>query len=219
MANWKNYKQPNLGMLFYKQIFFESKILENIKKGSSDKVLKIKEVEEKGKTPFDEFYDALYHSAIEQTVPSQFPENCEDYKTVSLYTTYPGLTMGTGYDRETKTKGDFKIGFFFDHTTGQPIIPGSSVKGLMRSLFELDVDKKGNELTGEKSVAALQFILKEAIKNCDDENLKGKLTDITGKLNTSNLNEVKKAIFGGQDQIGADIFFDAVTNLFYPTIL
>jgi len=31
--------------------------------------------------------------------------------------------------------GEFKSGFFFDHTTGLPVIPGSSVKGLLRSAF------------------------------------------------------------------------------------
>ncbi|HPF52165.1 MAG TPA: type III-B CRISPR module RAMP protein Cmr6 [Draconibacterium sp.] len=50
-------------------------------------------------------------------------------------TTYPGLTLGTGYTHETGELGEFKLGFFFDHTTGYPCIPGSTVKGCLRSMF------------------------------------------------------------------------------------
>lgn len=53
----------------------------------------------------------------------------------SLFTTYPGLIMGVGLTHGVKDDHDFKIGFSFDHTTGQPVIPGSSVKGLLRSVF------------------------------------------------------------------------------------
>ncbi len=53
-----------------------------------------------------------------------------------VVTTYPGLLIGTGYTHEKKNDEDaFKIGFFFDYTSGMPIIPGSSVKGLLRSAF------------------------------------------------------------------------------------
>lgn len=53
-----------------------------------------------------------------------------------LETTYPGLLLGTGYTHFAKADNDaFKIGFFFDHTTGMPIIPGSSLKGVLRSVF------------------------------------------------------------------------------------
>ncbi len=52
-----------------------------------------------------------------------------------LSTTYPGLLIGSGYSHETGAIGEFKLGFFFDHTTGLPYIPGSSVKGTLRSVF------------------------------------------------------------------------------------
>ncbi len=53
-----------------------------------------------------------------------------------LYTTYPGLAIGVGLPHGVKgDENDFKIGFSFDHTTGFPVIPGSSVKGLLRSVF------------------------------------------------------------------------------------
>ena len=61
--------------------------------------------------------------------------NLPHYKEITLETIYPGLLIGSGYIHETNTKEELKLGFFFDHTTGIPIIPGSSVKGVLRSAF------------------------------------------------------------------------------------
>jgi len=57
------------------------------------------------------------------------------FKQLPLQTTYPGLLLGTGYNHETGNVGEIKIGFHFDHTTGLPVIPGHSVKGVLRSVF------------------------------------------------------------------------------------
>jgi len=60
----------------------------------------------------------------------------EDEK-FELTTIYPGLLVGSGYNHPKlkDNKDDFQLGFFFDHTTGMPVIPGSSIKGVIRSLF------------------------------------------------------------------------------------
>ena len=50
-------------------------------------------------------------------------------------TIYPGLVCGIGYEHELGFENEFKLGFSFDHTTGLPYIPGSSVKGTLRSAF------------------------------------------------------------------------------------
>ncbi len=61
-------------------------------------------------------------------------------KTFDLVTTYPGLLIGAGYahPKLKENNDDFQLGFFFDHTTGMPIIPGSSIKGVLRSIAPLD---------------------------------------------------------------------------------
>lgn len=59
----------------------------------------------------------------------------ESVKSLPLETTYPGLIIGTGYPHETGNTGEFKIGFHFDHTSGLPVLPGHSVKGVLRSVF------------------------------------------------------------------------------------
>lgn len=54
-----------------------------------------------------------------------------------MKTLYPGLLVGTGYAHEA-TQGSnscIKLGFSFDYVTGQPYIPGSSVKGMLKSCF------------------------------------------------------------------------------------
>ena len=56
---------------------------------------------------------------------------------IELTTTYPGLLTGTGILHGTGHEGEAKLGLMFDHTTGLPYLPGSSVKGLLRSLFPM----------------------------------------------------------------------------------
>lgn len=64
-----------------------------------------------------------------------FYENDLITDSLTFKTTYPGLMVGTGYAHEVAAKGELKLGMFFDHTTGLPLIPGTSVKGLLRSAF------------------------------------------------------------------------------------
>jgi len=66
---------------------------------------------------------------------------------ISLKTTYPGLTLGAGYTHEINETGEFKLGFFFDHTTGYPCIPGSTVKGCLRSMFPQKEHDDSDELS------------------------------------------------------------------------
>ena len=61
-----------------------------------------------------------------------------------LKTYYPGLLIGSGYIHGLSNDFDAKLGFYFDHTTGLPLIQGSSIKGMLRSCFGLSVNK--NEL-------------------------------------------------------------------------
>jgi CRISPR-associated protein Cmr6 len=63
-------------------------------------------------------------------------------KTFMLETLYPGLLIGAGYahPKLKENNDDFQLGFFFDHTTGLPVIPGSSIKGMLRALLPIDGD-------------------------------------------------------------------------------
>jgi len=59
----------------------------------------------------------------------------EGAETIELFVQYPGLVIGTGYPHFADGENDFQMGFFFDHTTGMPVIPGSSVKGILKRVF------------------------------------------------------------------------------------
>ena len=92
---------------------------------------------------------------------------------ISLSTTYPGLLLGTGYSHDYKagtadevTQEGFKIGFYFDFTTGMPVIPGTSLKGKLRSCFPQSVvaSKNGKNKKPKYSKEKVEFI-KEELKN------------------------------------------------------
>ena len=62
-------------------------------------------------------------------------KNEKGYESFVLYTTYPGLLMGSGNLHDISCKGAYKLGFSFDYVNGLPYLPGSSLKGILRSAF------------------------------------------------------------------------------------
>jgi CRISPR-associated protein Cmr6 len=211
MPNWNNYRNPNMGLLFYKHIYSEnaikSRLRENVEDGFCLKLDIPKDVKP---TPFDIFYNALCNYTTAGYTQIENPAAIQRF---TLYTTYPGLLSGSGYMHETKAEGDFKIGYFFDHTSGQPLISGSSVKGCLRSLFETDVDEGGKRYTGVKSVAAIHFISEELLQdNTIAEEVKVAATHLQN-IDEAGLKKVIADIFGDADTSGKDVFFDAVLNI------
>ena len=59
----------------------------------------------------------------------------KNFHAFSLVTTYPGLLIGIGNPHDAKLEGAVKLGFSLDYVTGLPYIPGSSLKGMLRSRF------------------------------------------------------------------------------------
>ena len=89
-------------------------------------------------THFDKCNNALTGYCFEQA-----DEIHGDFTSLELKTVYPGLLIGIGNPHETGTeiKGtdedgtEIKLGFTLDYVTGLPTIPGSTVKGVLRSAF------------------------------------------------------------------------------------
>jgi CRISPR-associated protein Cmr6 len=191
-----DYTAPNLGLLFYKRVYSEPDIKKLIQ--FDNNVLKI-DIDARAKTSdFDKYYRALVNFKTDDGYTQI--ENPAATHCFSLKTFYPGLLLGSGYTHDSGAKGDFKIGFFFDHTTGQPVLPGSSVKGVLRSIFELDTNERGRKTTGLKSAEAVNFFIKEAKVECPE-------------VNVSDTKALMQEIFGTQDQPGNDVFFDAVIDI------
>ena len=117
-----------------------------------------------------------------------------------MKTSYPGLLVGTGYAHEVEKGADdcVKLGFSFDYVTGQPYIPGSSVKGMLKSCFEESDDGKA------PAVEVLQGVLTTDAETSEEsqKELEKSIKDVLPGL--------KKNIFGDQKSDGKDIFFDAV---------
>jgi len=69
-----------------------------------------------------------------------FTREEDGFTTVALRVLYPGLLLGLGYPHDlgidAPDKDDaVKLGFSIDYTTSLPVIPGSTVKGVLRSAF------------------------------------------------------------------------------------
>ncbi|MEM4260565.1 MAG: type III-B CRISPR module RAMP protein Cmr6 [Candidatus Woesearchaeota archaeon] len=103
-----------------------------------------------------------------------------------LQTTYPGLLCGSGYAHDIKQDDALKIGFFFDYTTGLPVIPGSSVKGVLRNAFP--GDKVKGKYWREKADYIFELLTQEKI------NLKINDNDNQQLL----VNELEEEIFEGK---------------------
>ncbi len=129
--------QPNIGFLFNKDYYADDYFTQE-----NNKEQLAEELEEKNKAILDRKlseYIGLKKSNPQTGV----------YK-LYLKTTYPGLLIGGGYmhevgqftvqeNKETKNNPEntiLKLGFYFDYTSGLPVIPASSVKGVLRSAFE-----------------------------------------------------------------------------------
>jgi len=131
----------------------------------------------------------------------EYPDK-EGITHIDFDTRYPGLVCGIGYEHMIGFEGEFKLGFSFDHTTGLPFIPGSSVKGLLRSAFH--------------HTGYLTEIVERWLNDPNETVYKeGKMTE--KGVHNINWSLLEKSIFTGGNYSGntvknkydKDIFFDA----------
>lgn len=175
-----NTNGPNLGWLFFKAYY----------QGLSAKEIDKKNAKEKDQEEFfKEKNENILNAQLRNYSGLLKPMN--DCTSIRMKTTYPGLIIGTGVAHQTGLKGEMKLGLSFDYTTGLPYIPGSSVKGILRSVFP-----------GSSTEADKDF--KEA-----------RTTYIQGILDNKEINveELEAEIFEGkscESIYGRDIFMDAI---------
>lgn len=115
-----NIANANTHWLFYKHYYEEIDFLKDSKNTENETHFKNcnAAITTKAALPQDNIWDGMDNIA-------SFP----------LTTQYPGLVSGVGITHETGRLGELKLGFHFDYTTGMPVLPGSSVKGVLRSPF------------------------------------------------------------------------------------
>lgn len=100
----------------------------------------------------------LLQATLGNTIPNEYAPH-----KLHMKIDYPGLVTGVGIGHEANIEGEFKLGMHFDHTTGQPIIYGSSIKGVLRSYFkevydgEADCDSVIKDIfEGENSTGSMK---------------------------------------------------------------
>lgn len=185
----------NAGLLFYKEYFKDYEVKNNeIKFGLNPKNLFALKLDAHNK---------LYESE----------DNFE------LTTIYPGLLIGSGYNHEIgDQENELKLGFFFDHTTGLPCVPGSSVKGVLRNACEKNggeyVKSIIEELAKGERKPNEQIVEEETAKLTSDQ-----IDGYFDKVKNTNSDKysvfVMKVFVGKKDkenyfaQKERDIFFDA----------
>lgn len=129
----KSNTKPNIGWLFFKDYYHKFKF------GKEDEKYQNDFFKNKNNIIFSQALTSIDTHLVRQKSAQSIP----------LKTTYPGLITGTGIKHETKSQGELKLGFAFDHTTGVPYLPASSVKGLLRSVFPQKEGKKTNKYAAE----------------------------------------------------------------------
>ena len=106
-----------------------------------------------------------------------------ELSSLDFRSSYPGILIGIGHKHEVKGKGEIEMGFTFDYVTGMPYLPGSSLKGILRSDF--------------RQTEYIHETIKEVLhKNLSD----------------SEIMELEEKIFEGENGKERFIFYDAVIS-------
>lgn len=163
----------NLGYSYYKE-YFKNLKFNRASNGKYTPSLK----EDSTKSFIDNLFKSNF---IDYAALNPLVDNAVDK--FNLITIYPGLLIGSGYNHEIgKQENELKLGFFFDHTTGLPCIPGSSVKGVLRDACE--------KVNGEYAVSIIN-----EIKNFER---KPKDSETQEAINKLTLEEIKKIFEAGK---------------------
>lgn len=85
-----------------------------------------------------------YEKINRQLTEAKYAQSKEEMElcsqSLAFMVEYPGIMVGTGYDHEAgaisgSNNDEIKTGFSLDYVSGLPYIPGSTVKGVLRSAF------------------------------------------------------------------------------------
>ncbi len=188
---------PNIGWLYYKDYLHING--DPVRLFTAVKVLS----PEKKKDCFKEHFDKKnslilgkqFNEAISQQLATVAPNPRFNFKTI-----YPGLTMGTGYTHETGEMGEFILGFFFDHATGYPCIPGSTVKGCLRSIFpQTERDKVTNKPEKYDYIASVIRDIRDVnVKLISDNHLGKEFDKKDDKERKQFIDLLEKELFNGE---------------------
>lgn len=89
-----------------------------------------------------------------------------DYSVVNMRVQAPGLLVGSGLAHGLPgSEEDVKTGLQFDYTSGLPVIPGSSVKGVIRSAFPtIKEDKEQSNVADAEKLNYIKSLISDIPK-------------------------------------------------------
>lgn len=153
----------NAGLLFYREYYNQGDLAPGRLEAfvETGKLLVFIDKDKTKREPKDKqfFVEASQELINLQWGPQMNQHFTTGQQQFTLKTIYPGLLIGTGYSHQTGSTGEFKSGFYFDYTTGLPVIPGSSVKGVLRSVFP-GRDKSENGVVKTMKTKFIRSLLK-----------------------------------------------------------
>ncbi|MCD3234877.1 type III-B CRISPR module RAMP protein Cmr6 [Clostridium botulinum] len=190
---------PNLGYLYFKDYYVDYFKDYN----------KYEKINNKGEIQkyFKDKHNKLFNG-IEKFVEIEKSGN----KFLYFKTTYPGVLIGSGLIHSIGVECESKLGFQFDYTTGLPVINGSSVKGVIRKIFDL-VDEKDEAIEYLKDIILNNDIFKDRLKDYELKKYKG------NKLDCEYFKKLRNEMFEGireeknQPMYKRDIFYEAVIDI------
>ena len=191
----------NLGYFYYKvlmeKIINIPKYQEYLKTFKKEKAPNLEQLKDEKNNLYKDLFN-FTPTILEE----EFEYRGFEKKEFTLNVQGKGLFIGIGYTHEIPSvKGQLINGFYFDYTTGLPLIPGSSIKGTIKSIFpykDEELEEILNKKSKEKNYEEIEFLYKEINKG-KKENIK-KLLDLE-----------EEKIFKLRDEIFeyGDIFLDA----------
>lgn len=180
-------RSKNLQYAFYVEYYKKlPEVLE--KKARYEKELKERKNGEKKK---QEDPEAVYYRQMNKDILKIAERSDQSMRKLSEYdpeismleftSCYPGILIGIGHSHGVKGKGEIGMGFTFDYVTGLPYLPGSSLKGIIRSGF--------------KQAGFIHEVVQDVLDT---------------ELSDSEMIELMEQIFEGKGQKRRFIFYDAV---------
>lgn len=202
----KNMKVPNIHYFFYVQYYEGLNIEFEIDKDKQS--FKIKNTDSYKDKIMEKNKRLFEHEFLTYDPYTDYDEIKPENKTfckIALKTIYPGLMMGTGISHDVKLAGALKVGFSFDYVTGLPYLPGSSLKGVLRSYFP----KQKNEFRSEEN-------FKEEIEQEKLEYIVDLIAEISqDEVDKMNKDEKENFVFELKKNIFdfGDVFLDSYPNV------
>lgn len=201
----------NLG-LFFQRGYYEDLTAEILTDSTKDK---------KNQTKYFDDRNSELNESSKRVILKE--SAISDTLSFKLRTVYPGLVTGIGMAHATGMEGEGKLGMAFDYTSGLPYIPGSSVKGLLRSMFPIlppnkplnKVDEKTKELMPQKCQYICSIWNGKIMERWNEMRKSQPNLMNLPNLKEADVEKLAKFIFEGQSGdsylsiYDRDIFFDA----------